>query len=75
MKHEIRAFVALTCLPGESAFQAVPIIAINDDEAKAVAQHLAGDVVAVLTQETVAALGVALAAALATIEHRAETQA
>ncbi len=69
---DLHAFVALTCLPGEAAYQAVPIVASDLDEAKMVASHLAGEVHAVLTQDTVTALGAALAAGRTSIEHRAE---
>lgn len=67
---DVHAFVALTCMPGESAYRAVPILAADLDEAKTVAGHLAGEVHAVLTPDTVAALGAALAKAQATIELR-----
>lgn len=66
----IRAFVALTRLPDEAGYQAVPLIAVDLAAAEAVASQLSADVIAVLAQEDVTALGMALAMGRATIEHR-----
>ncbi|MCM2310330.1 MAG: hypothetical protein NDI84_02905 [Steroidobacteraceae bacterium] len=65
----IRGFVALVREPDGSSYQAVPLVAPDLAEAQCAAGQLAGDVVAVLEQANVTALGMALAMARAVIEE------
>lgn len=63
----MRGFVVLARHPDGSTYDAIPLIAWDLAEANAEAAQLAGDVVAVLEQADVTALGVALAVARATL--------
>jgi hypothetical protein len=66
----LRGFVALVRADG---YQAIPIVANTLAEAQATAGG-AGDVVAVLDQTNVTALGMALAMARASIDQRVQVE-